>query len=67
MKNELLQAYQSALESAGVPVNLAAQCAEIVERDDPYAPNLGRSEEDQHLISSASFWMKAKTATEEGV
>ncbi|MEW5859272.1 MAG: hypothetical protein AB1861_18120 [Cyanobacteriota bacterium] len=67
--NELFQAYQSALEGAGVPTNLASQCAQIAERDDPYAPNLGRSEEDQHLISSASEWMKAKqTATEtEGV
>ncbi|MEW5861460.1 MAG: hypothetical protein AB1861_29450 [Cyanobacteriota bacterium] len=67
--NELFQAYQFALEKAGVPTNLASQCAEIVQRDDPHALNLGRSEEDQRLISSASEWMKAKqTATEtEGV
>lgn len=54
------QAYQSALESAGVPTNLASQCAEIVAKDDPDQPNLGRTEDDQHLIDSSMEWMKAQ-------
>jgi hypothetical protein len=58
--SELSQAYQQALENAGVPVNLATQCAEIVAKDDPSLPNLGRTEEDQHLINSSMEWMKAK-------
>jgi hypothetical protein len=67
MKNtEVLQAYQSALENAGVPENLAAQCAEIVKRDDPNKPNLGRSSEDQYLIRSSMEWMKAKQTAAEG-
>lgn len=53
-------AYQSALEGAGVPANLAAQCAEIVASDDPDEPNLGRTEQDQHLIDSAMTWMEAQ-------
>lgn len=53
-------AYQSALEGAGVPTNLAAHCAEIVAKDDPTKPNLGRTDEDQHLIDSSMEWMKAK-------
>jgi hypothetical protein len=57
---ELRQAYESALTNAGVPVNLASQCAEIVAKDDPESPNLGRSEDDQHLIESSMEWMKAK-------
>ena len=57
---ELRQAYQSALTNAGVPVSLAAQCAEIVANDDPSKHNLGRTEDDQHLIDSSIEWMKAK-------
>ena len=59
-KTPTQNAYQSALEGAGVPVNLAAQCAEIVVNDDASKPNLGRSEEDQHLIESSMTWMQAK-------
>jgi hypothetical protein len=58
--SEQQQAYQQALESAGVPFNLTTQCAEIVAKDDPSKPNLGRTEEDQHLIDSSMQWMKAK-------
>jgi hypothetical protein len=58
--DEQQQAYQQALESAGVPFNLATQCAEIVAKDDPSQPNLGRTEVAQHLIDSSVKWMKAK-------
>ena len=56
----LSSSYQQALENAGVPVNLASQCAEIVAKDDASKPNLGRTEADQHLIDSSMEWMKAK-------
>jgi hypothetical protein len=58
--DEQQQAYQQTLESAGVPFNLATQCAEILAKDDPSKPNLGRTEEDQHLINNSVQWMKAK-------
>lgn len=57
---QLRQAYESALVNAGVPVNLASQCAEVVANDDASKPNLGRTEDDQHLIDSSMEWMKAK-------
>ena len=57
---ELRQAYESALVNAGVPVNLASQCAEIVAKDDASKQNSGRTEDDQHLIDSSMEWMKAK-------
>lgn len=60
MNDSLKEAAQKALTDAGVPVNLAAQCADIVAQDDASKPNLGRSEEDQHLIDSSMEWMKAK-------
>jgi hypothetical protein len=53
------QAFQQQLESASVPVTLAAQCAEILALDDPTKDDLGRSSEDQHLIRSAHTWMTA--------
>lgn len=55
----LKEAAEKGLINAGVPVQLASQCAEIIAKDDPYAPNLGRTEEDQHLINSSMQWMKA--------
>lgn len=58
--DELRQAYEAALTNAGVPVTLAAQCAEIVARDDASKPNSGRTEDEQHLIDSSMEWMKAK-------
>ncbi len=60
MNESLQEAAQKALSDAGVPVNLATQCAEIVAKDDPSQPNLGRTQEEQHLINSSMTWMKAK-------
>lgn len=56
---ELHQAYQTALEGAGVPPNLASQCASILVKDDPTQSDLGRSQQDQHLINSSMAWMLA--------
>jgi hypothetical protein len=55
------QSFQQQLESAGVPVNLARQCSEILSKDDATKQNLGRSDDEQHLIRSAYEWMKAKS------
>jgi hypothetical protein len=60
MNSPLEEAAQKALSDAGVPVNLATQCAEIVAKDDPSKPNLGRTQEEQHLINSSMTWMKTK-------
>lgn len=56
---ELHQAYQSALLSAGVPAKLASECASVLVKDDPTQPDLGRSQQDQHLINSSMEWMLA--------
>ena len=60
MNDSLKLAAEKALSDAGVPINLASQCAEIVAKDDPTRENLGRTEEEQHLINSSMQWMKAK-------
>lgn len=59
--DELRQEYQAQLQNAGVPVNLATQCAEVLANDDASKPDLGRTENDQHLIASAWEWLKAKS------
>ncbi len=60
MNEPLQEAAEKALKDAGVPVKLASQCAEIIAKDDPELPSLGRTEEDQHLINSSMTWMLAK-------
>jgi hypothetical protein len=47
------QTYQQALEGAGIPPELADKAAEIINRDDPKKPDLGRSKEDQELITNS--------------
>ena len=59
-ESDLRQEYQAQLEGAGVPVNLASQCAEVLASDDAAKPDLGRTENDQHLIDSSMEWLKAK-------
>jgi hypothetical protein len=60
LNEALKQAAEKALSDAGVPVNLAVQCAEIVAKDDPTKENLGRTQEEQHLINSSMQWIKVK-------
>ncbi len=60
MNESLKLAAEKGLIDAGVPVNLAAQCAEIVAKNDPTKENLGRTQEEQHLINSSMKWMLAK-------
>jgi hypothetical protein len=47
------QTYQQALESSGIPSEIASKVAEIISRDDPKKTNLGRSTEDQELINNS--------------
>jgi hypothetical protein len=47
------QSYQQALESSGIPSDIAAKVAEIINRDDPKKTDLGRSKEDQELINQS--------------
>jgi hypothetical protein len=58
--DDLKVKYQQALESVGVPVSLASQAAEIVAKDDPAKPDLGRTPEELHVVQSAYTWMVAK-------
>jgi hypothetical protein len=60
MTESLKQAAEKGLIDAGVPVNLATKCAEIVAKDDPTKDNLGRTQEEQHLINSSMEWMKSQ-------
>ncbi len=60
MNDSLKQAAEKGLIDAGVPINLASQCAEIVAKDDPAKENLGRTQEEQHLINSSMTWMQTK-------
>lgn len=58
LKNKMIdqtkkQAYQQALEDSGMPVSLASKIADIINRDDPDKPNLGRSKDEQELINQA--------------
>ncbi len=52
------KAYQQALEGAGIPSELATKAAEIISRDDPQKPDLGRSKEDQELINQSIKFIK---------
>ena len=52
------QTYQKSLERAGMPPDIAAKCSEIVDRDDPNKPNLGRSKEEQELITDSIKYLQ---------
>ena len=47
------KAYQQALEGAGIPSEIASKVAAVINRDDPQKPDLGRSKEDQELITNS--------------
>jgi hypothetical protein len=47
------KAYQQALESSGIPSDIAAKVAEVISRDDPQKPDLGRSKDEQELINQS--------------
>jgi hypothetical protein len=52
------QAYQQALEGAGIPSEIASKVAEVINRDDPKKPDLGRSKEDQELINQSIKYLQ---------
>ncbi len=45
--------YTAALMSVGVPENLATQVAAIISRDDSTKPDLGRTPEEQAIVTQA--------------
>jgi hypothetical protein len=47
------KAYQQALESSGIPPEIASKVAEVINRDDPKKPDLGRSKDEQELINQS--------------
>jgi hypothetical protein len=52
------QTYQKALERAGMPSDIASKCSEIVDRDDPNKPDLGRSKQEQELITESIKYLQ---------
>lgn len=52
------KSYERALEGAGIPPEMATLVAEIINRDDPQKPDLGRSKEDQELILQSIEFIK---------
>jgi hypothetical protein len=58
--DDLKQECQRQLESVGVPPSLASQAAEVLVKDDPTKADLGRTEEELHIVRSAHAWMSAK-------
>lgn len=58
-ESEVAFIFQIILEKQGVPPSLAKEAAKILERDG-CGEDSGRTPEEQHLISSAWEWMRAK-------
>ena len=52
------QTYQRALERAGMPSDIAKDVSEIVDKDDPNKPNLGRSKQEQELITDSIKYLQ---------
>jgi|LakMenEpi03Aug12_release.lakeMendotaPanAssembly.Ray.scaffolds.fasta_scaffold3494944_1 hypothetical protein len=52
------QTYQQALERAGMPPDIADKCSAIVDKDDPNKPNLGRSKQEQELITESIKYLQ---------
>lgn len=44
----------------GVPPSTAERAADVVAKDNPNQPNLGRTEEDQKTVNDAMTWMNAE-------
>jgi hypothetical protein len=54
----LYNATLKTLKEHGVPQALAIQAAEIIAKDDPLKPNLGRSKYSQEIIQQAYNYLK---------
>ncbi|WP_414579618.1 hypothetical protein [Anabaena sp. CCY 9402-a] len=55
MNESLYQASLKVLTEAGVNKNVAVQASEVVAKDNPGLPNLGRTSLDQQVIDEAMF------------
>jgi hypothetical protein len=62
--NEIKASVQSQMEARGVPMNTAREAAEILAQENALAlsgqPVPERTEEQQHIVSSAWHWFRAK-------
>lgn len=62
--NEIQASIQEQLEAAGVPIHQARDAAAVLAEENASAlsgePSPSRTSEQQHIISSAYEWMKAK-------
>ena len=58
--------WEQTLLDAGVPVSLAQKAGQILEKDDPFLPNLGRSAEEIATMESAAIWVNAQRNTRGG-
>jgi hypothetical protein len=57
---DLYNASMKFLTESGVPVSAAERASKVVANDDPYKPNLGRTEQDKKDINDAMTWMNAE-------
>jgi len=56
---EIYEASFKALTERGVPVSAAEKASEVVAKDNPSLPDLGRSLEDQRKVQDAMTWLFA--------
>ena len=56
---EIYEASFKALTERGVPVSAAEKASEVVTKDNPSLPDLGRSLEDQRKVQDAMTWLFA--------
>ena len=58
--NQIKASMQQQLEKAGVPTNQARDAANVLARQNAGELPFSLSPEDQHIVSSAYEWFKAK-------
>ena len=59
INQEIYEASFKGLTEHGVPVSTAQKASEVVAKDNPSLPNLGRSVEDQRNVQDAMTWLFA--------
>jgi len=59
INQQVYEASFKALTERGVPVSTAEKASEVVAKDNPSLPDLGRSSEDQRNVQDAMTWLFA--------
>lgn len=59
VNRQLYDASFKALTERGVPVSAAEKASEVVAKDNPQLPDLGRTPEDQKHVRDAITWLFA--------